>query len=59
MAQWLSERDYSEKLVRKEILRASSQSRETLLNKEKMSRNDDRVTFNITYYPVFKNIRIL
>ena len=22
-----------------------------------MSRNDERVTFNITYYPVFKNIR--
>ena len=49
----------SEKLVRKEILKARSHSRETLLNKEKMSRNDDRVTFNITYYPVFKNIRIV
>ena len=24
-----------------------------------MSRNDDRVTFNIMYYPVFKNIRII
>ena len=24
-----------------------------------MSRNDDRVTFNITYYPAFKNIRIV
>ena len=24
-----------------------------------MSRNDNRVTFNITYYPVFKNIRIV
>ena len=24
-----------------------------------MSRNDDRVTFNIKYYPVFKNIGIL
>ena len=24
-----------------------------------MSRNDDRVTFNITYYPVFKNRNIL
>ena len=55
LEKWLSERGYSEKLVRKEILKARSQSRETLLNKEKMSRNDDRVTFNITYYPVFKN----
>ena len=48
---------YSEKLVRKEILKARSQSRETLLDKEKMLRNGERVTFNITYYPVFKNIR--
>ena len=59
LEKWLSERGYSEKLVCKEILKARSQSRETLLDKEKRSRNDDRVTFNITYYPVFKNIRIL
>ena len=36
-----------------------SQSRETLLDKEKRSRNDDRVTFNITFHPVFKKIRIV
>ena len=54
LEKWLSERDYSEKLVRKEILKARSQSRETLVNKEKISRNDDRVTFNIMYYPVLK-----
>ena len=57
LEKWLSERGYSEKLVRKEILKARSQSRETLLDKEKISRNDSRVTFNITYYSVFKNIR--
>ena len=56
---WLSERGYSEKLVPKEILKARSQSRETLLDKERRSRNDGRVTFNITYYPVIKNIRIV
>ena len=53
----LSEIGCSEKLVRNEILKASSQSSETLLDKEKMSKNDGRVTFNINYYPVFKNIR--
>ena len=37
--------------------KSRSQSRETLLDKEEMSRNDDRVTFSITYYQVFKNIR--
>ena len=36
-----SERGYSEKLVRKKILKARSQSRETLLNIEKLSRNDE------------------
>ena len=56
---WQSERGCSEKLVRKEILKARSQFKETTLDKEKMSRNDDRITFNITYYPVFKNIRII
>ena len=59
LEKWLSERGYSEKLVRKEILKARSQLTETLLNKEKMSRNVDRVTFNITYYPVFKNSIVL
>ena len=59
LEKWLRERGYSKKLVRKEILKAWSHSRETLLNQEKMSRNDDRVTFNITYYPVFKDIRIV
>ena len=33
-------------------------SRETLLDKEKMSRNDDRVTFNINIL-CLKNIRII
>ena len=51
-------KEATKKLVRKEILKASCRSRETLLDKEKMAINDDRVTFNITYYPVFKNIRI-
>ena len=56
---WLGERGYSERLVRKEILKARSQPRETLFTKEKMSRNDGRVTCTITYYTVFKNIRIV
>ena len=50
---------FFERLVRKEILNARSQPRETLFNKEKMSRNDGRVTCTITYYPVFKKIRIV
>ena len=53
LAKWLGEKGHSEKL------NSRSQSRETLLHKEKRSRNDDRVTFNITYYHVFKNFRII
>ena len=41
------------------ILKAWRQSRQTPLDIEKMSRNDDRFTFSITYYPVFKNIIII
>ena len=59
LEKWPSEKGYNENLVRKEILKARSHSRETLLDKEKMSRNDDRVTFNLTYHHVFKNIRII
>ena len=37
LEKWLSESGYSEKLVRKEILKARSQSKETNLDKEKAS----------------------
>ena len=57
LEKWLSERGYSKKLVRKEILKARSQSGETILDKEGMPINDDIVAFNITHYPIFKNIR--
>ena len=56
LEKWLSKIGYCEQLVRKEILKAKNQSSETLLDKEKMSRNDDRVTFDITQYPVFKAV---
>ena len=44
-------------LVIKEILKARSQSSKSLLDNKKMSRNDDRPTFNNTYYLLFKSIR--
>ena len=52
LEKWLNE-----KLICKEILQGRSQSKKTLLDKEKMSRDDDRVNFNIIYYLVFKNLR--
>ena len=53
---WLMERRYNGKMIRKQILRTREHSR-TLLEREKAETSKPRLTFNITYYPVFQNIR--
>ena len=50
---WLMERGYNGKM----ILRAQEHSRIDLLEKEKTETSEPKLTFNITYYPVFQNIR--
>ena len=54
---WLFEKGYSEKMVRKQILRAREHSRESLLEKVKSESDQKKLTFNITYCPVFENVR--
>ena len=54
---WLLEKGYSAKMVRKQVLRAREHSRESLLEKVKSESNQDKLTFNITYYPAFQNVR--
>ena len=51
------EREYNVKKIRKQILRVREHSRKDLLEKEKAKTSESRLTFNITYYPVFQNIR--
>ena len=51
------ERGYNGKMIRKQILRAREHSRKDLLEREKAKTSEPRLTFNITYYPVFQNIR--
>ena len=51
------ERGYHGKMIRKQILRAREHSRKDLLEREKAKTSEPRLTFNITYYPVFQNIR--
>ena len=51
------ERGYSSNLVRKEILRARKITRNELLDKEKGQGNDSKLTFNVTYYPVFRHLK--
>ena len=54
---WLLEKGYSEKMVRKQVLRPREHSRESLLEKVKSEPDQNKLTFNITYYPVFQNVR--
>ena len=51
------ERGYNEKMRRKQILTAREYSRKDLLEKEKAETSELKLTPNITYYPVFQNIR--
>ena len=44
-------------MVRKQVLRAREHSRESLLEKMKSESDQNKLTFNITYYPVFQNVR--
>ena len=44
-------------MVRKQILQAREYPRESLLEKVKSESDQNKLTFNITYYPVFQNVR--
>ena len=43
--------------MRKQVLRAREHSRESLIEKVKSESDQKKLTFNISYYPVFQNIR--
>ena len=45
------------KKIKKQILRARQHSRKDLLEREETETSKPKLTFNITYYPVFRNIR--
>ena len=51
------ERDYNEKLIRKLILRAREHSRNDLLERGKPQMAEKKLTFNITFYLAFQNVR--
>ena len=44
-------------MVRKEILRARAIPRDTLLGKVNNQKNNNKITFNITYHTVFRNVK--
>ena len=56
LEKWFMERGYNEKMIRKQILSAREHFRNDLLEKEKQQLSERKLTFNITYYPVFRNV---
>ena len=54
---WLMERGYNGKMIRNQILRAREHSRKDRLEIEKTEPSGPKLTFIITYYPVFQIIR--
>ena len=57
LGRFLLERGYSSKLVGRDILWARKIPRNELLDKEKSKGNDTKLTFNVTYYPVFRHLK--
>ena len=53
------ERGYNGKMIRKQVLRDREHSKKDLLEREKTEPFEQELTFNITCYPVFQNIRNL
>ena len=45
-------------MVRNQTLRAREHSRNYILEREKQQTFEQKLTFNITYYPAFQNVRV-
>ena len=56
---WLMERGYNEKMIRNQILRAREDSINDHLEREEQQISEQKLTFNITYYPTFQNVRAI
>ena len=59
LEKWLMKRVYNEKMIFKQILRAREHLRNELLEKEKPQMPEQKLTFNINYYPAFQNFRAI
>ena len=51
------DRGYSERMIRTQILKARGESRDSLLEQRNTRTSETKLTFNITYYPAFQNVR--
>ena len=57
LERWLLERGSKEKEVRKQVLKGRAFCRDDLLNRERTLQEKTQVAFNLTYYPVIKDVR--
>ena len=57
LEKWLVERDYSEKMIRTQILKAKGEFRNSLLERDNTRTSGKKVSFNITYYSEFQYVR--
>ena len=46
-------------MIRKQLLKARNHSRNDLLEREKKQMSEQKLTFNIIYYPAFQNLRAI
>ena len=51
------ERGYSERIVRMQILKARGESRNSFLEQGNTRMSESELTFDLTYYPSFQNVR--
>ena len=59
LEKWLMERGYNKKMICKQILRAQEPSRNDLLETEKPQMSEQKLTFNIIFYPAFQHVRAI
>ena len=57
LERWILEKGYIRKMVSKQILWACESSRVSLLDKVKSESNEQKLTSNIMYCSLFRNIR--
>ena len=56
---WLRERGHSERVVRQEISKTRKLSRNEWLEKERNHQEENKLMFNISYYPAFQNTKTI
>ena len=57
LEEWLMKRSYSERMIRTQIFKTRGESRDSLLERGNTKTSDSKLTFNITYYQAFQNVR--